>query len=120
MLYPSLLLLASAGAAIAQAPAACENFTKATKLLQVDDGKVYCSSILSLGTVTNTLVETATTSETTTLTSVSEITQTETITQIDTVSSGTATETAPLSWVTETSTTSTTQFANLCPYRGRL
>ena len=113
MLHPSLLLLASAGAAVAQLPTACENFANATELLQADEGKAYCSSILSLGTFTNTVVESTTTQEITTLTTQSEITETETITQTDTVSSGTATETAPLFWVTETSTTTTTQYA--CP-----
>jgi hypothetical protein len=102
MLYPSLLLLASAGAAVAQLPTACENFANATELLQADEGKAYCSSILSFGTVTNTVVESTTTQETTTLTTPSEITETETITQTDTVSSGTVTETAPLFWITET------------------
>ncbi|GAB7332106.1 hypothetical protein MBLNU13_g03990t1 [Cladosporium sp. NU13] len=113
MLYPSLLLLASAGAAVAQLPTACENFANATELLQADEGKAYCSSILSFGTATNTVVESTTTQETTTLTTPSEITETETITQTDTISSGTATETAPLFWVTETSTITTTQYA--CP-----
>lgn len=113
MLYPYLLLLASAGAAVAQLPTACENFANATELLQADEGKAYCSSILSIGTSTNTVVESTTTQETTTLTTTSEITETETITQTDTVSSGTVTETAPLFWITETSTTTTTQYA--CP-----
>jgi len=112
MLYP-FLLLASAGAAVAQLPTACENFANATELLQADDGKAYCSSILSYGTVTNTLVESATATETTTLTTPSEITETKTTTQTDTISSGTVTETAPLFWVTETSTVSTTEYA--CP-----
>lgn len=113
MLYPSLFLLASAGAAVAQLPTACENFANATELLQTDEGKAYCSSILSIGTSTNTVLESTTTQETTTLTTQSEITETETTTQTDIVYSGTATETAPLFLVTETSTTTTTQYA--CP-----
>lgn len=78
MLHPSLLLLASAGAAVAQLPTACENFANATELLQADEGKAYCSSVLSLGTFTNTVVESTTTQEITTLTTQSEITETET------------------------------------------
>ncbi|KAM0709121.1 hypothetical protein Q7P35_003157 [Cladosporium inversicolor] len=113
MLYPSLLLLASAGAAVAQLPTACENFANATELLQADEGKAYCSSILSFGTVTNTIAESTTTQETTTLTTPFEITETETTTQTETISSGTFTETAPLFWVTETATVSTTEYA--CP-----
>jgi hypothetical protein len=118
MLYLSLLLLASAGAVVAQLPTAqlptaCENFANATELLQADEGKAYCSSILSFGTVTSTVVESTTTSETTTLTTPSEITESETTTQTFIISSGTVTETAPLVWVTETSTTTTTQYA--CP-----
>ena len=108
MLYPSLILLASAGAAIAQAPAACESLANATELLQGDDGKAYCSSILSFGTVTSTIIESTTTSETTTLTTPSEITEWETTTQTDTISSGTVTETAPVSVFTATTTLSTT------------
>ena len=113
MLYPSLFFLASAGAAIAQAPTACESLTSATELLQADEGKAYCSSILSYGTVTSLLVQSTTTTEIGIVTTPSQITETETTTQTDTISSGTVTETAPLLWVTETSTTSTTEYA--CP-----
>lgn len=116
MLYPSILLLASAGVVIAQLPtahlpAACESFANATELLQDDDGKVYCSSILSLGTVTNTLVESTTALETTTFTTESDITLTTTTTETETVSSGTLTMTADTMMITETTTVSTTEYS---------
>ncbi len=102
MFSRSLVLLASAGAAVAQLAPECEHVTDVAALLQAEDGKTYCSSILSLGTVTDTVVESATATETTTITTPSQITLTMTTTQTDTVSSGTVTETAPV--FTETST----------------
>lgn len=134
MFYASLLLLASAGATsaltvttqaqsdsasasassapVSTAPA-CENFSNATTLLQDNDGEVYCSSILSLGTITNTLIESTTTFTTTTITNTIETTTTDTTTQTDTISSGTSTTTAPVEEVTTTTTSTTTAYA--CP-----
>ena len=111
MFYPSIVLLASAGAASAltitslssepapSTPAlsapACENFANVTTLLQDDDGETYCSSVLSLGTVTNTLIEATTSHSTTTVTTFTTLTTTDTTTQTDTIYSGTITTTAP-------------------------
>lgn len=111
MLSPSILLLASAGVAVAQLPTACESFANATELLQADGGQVYCSSILSLGTVTNSLVESTTALETTTITTEFDITLTTTTTETETISSGTLTMTADTMTVTETTTMSTTEYS---------
>lgn len=107
----SLILLASAGAAIAQVAPECEHVADVAALLQADDGKAYCSAILDVGTSTETVVESATATETTTVTVPSQITLSLTTTQTDTVSSGTVTETAPTATATETVFESTTVYS---------
>ena len=112
MSYRSFLLLASAGIAIARTTSStCEDLAAATGLLQADDGKTYCSSILDIGTVTNVVVESTTVLETTTITTPSEIALSVTATETETISSGTVTETAPLFITTETLSITTTAYA---------
>jgi hypothetical protein len=115
MSYRSFLLLASAGIAVARTIiSSCdENLAAVTGLLQADDGKAYCSSILDIGTVTNTIVESTTTQEITTITTQSEVALSTTITETETISSGTVTETLPLFMTTTTLSITTTAYA--CP-----
>ena len=115
MSYRSLLLLASAGIAVARTiTSSCDDSLAAvTGLLQADDGKVYCSSVLNIGTVTNTIVESTTTQETTTITTPSEVALLTTTTETELVSSGTVTETLPLFMTTTTLAVTTTAYA--CP-----
>ncbi|KAJ4989346.1 hypothetical protein SVAN01_05071 [Stagonosporopsis vannaccii] len=107
----SLILLASAGAAVAQLAPECEHVTDVTALLEADDGKAYCSSILNIGTATETIVESTTTTETSTITTPSQITLSFTTTQTDTISKGTVTETAATATETSTIFESTTVYS---------
>ena len=113
MSYRSFLLLASAGIAVARTITSnCDdNLAAVTGLLQADDGKVYCSSILDIGTVTNTVIESTTVLETTTITTPSAIMLSTTTTETETISSGTVTETALLFLTTETLSMTTTAYA---------
>jgi hypothetical protein len=115
MSYRSFLLLASAGIAAARTiTSSCDdNLATVTGLLQADDGKAYCSSVLDIGTVTNTVVESTTTQEITTITTPSEIALSTTTTETETISSGTLTETLPLFMTTTTLAVTTTAYA--CP-----
>ena len=111
MFSRSLILLASAGAAAAQLTPECERVSDVTPLLQGDDGKAYCSSVLSIGTTTATDVQSTTTTETVTITTPTQVTETFTTTQTDTVSEGTATETAATATETATLTESSTVYS---------
>jgi hypothetical protein len=115
MSYRSFLLLASAGIAVARTiTSSCDdNLAAVTGLLQADDGKAYCSSILDIGTITNTIVESTTTQETTIITTPSEVALWTTTTETETISSGTVTETLPLFMTTTTLSITTTAYA--CP-----
>jgi hypothetical protein len=115
MSYRSLLLLASAGIAVARTiTSSCDdNLAAVTGLLQADDGKAYCSSVLDIGTVTDTVVESTTTQETTTITTPSEAALLTTTTETEIISSGTVTETLPLFMTTTTLAVTTTAYA--CP-----
>jgi hypothetical protein len=107
----SLILLASAGAAIAQVAPECEQFADVAALLNTDDGKAYCSAVRDIGTTTETIVESATATETTTITTPSQVTLSVTTTQTDTVTEGFVTETAATATATETLTESTTVYS---------
>jgi hypothetical protein len=102
MFSRSLLLLATAGAAVAQLAPECESVSDIVGLLQGDDSKAYCSSVLSIGTTTGTVFTTVTETESTTVTLPTQVTLSLTTTQTDVSSSGTVTQTAPV--VTETAT----------------
>jgi hypothetical protein len=117
MSYRSFLLLASAGIAVARTiTSSCDdNLAAVTGLLQADDGKAYCSSILDIGTVTNTIVDSTTTQETTTITTPSEVALLTTTTETEMVSSGTVTETLPLFMTTTTLAVTTTAYACHAP-----
>jgi hypothetical protein len=119
MLYPSILLLASAGIAIAQSANECETFANATELLQAENGIAYCSLVLSLGTSTNTVVGSTTIWETSTLTTPVEVEITTTTTQTDTISSGIFETTAETFFTTYTSATTSTEYSCASPLARR-
>lgn len=107
----SLILLASAGAVMAQVAPECEHLTDVAALLNTDDGKTYCSAVRDIGTTTETVVESATATETTTITTPSQVTLSITTTQTDTVTEGFVTETAATATATETVTESSTVYS---------
>jgi hypothetical protein len=112
IMFPrSLILLASAGAAIAQVAPECEHLTDVTALLNTDDGKAYCSAVRDIGTTTETVVESATATETTTITTPSQVTLSVTNTLTSTVTEGFVTETAATATATDTVTESTTVYS---------
>ncbi|KAL1608955.1 hypothetical protein SLS59_002147 [Nothophoma quercina] len=113
MVPRSLIIFAAAGAAVADLAPECEHAADVTALLQADDGKAYCSSILSVGTATETVIESTTTTETSTITTPSQIVLSFTSTETDTVTEGTVTETAATATSTSTVTESTTLYS--CP-----
>ena len=119
MVPRSLIILAAAGAAVADLAPECEHVADVTALLQADDGKAYCSSILSVGTATETVIESTTTTETSTITTPSQIVLSFTSTETDTVTEGTVTETAATATSTSTVTESTTLYSCPSPLKRR-